>query len=209
MKRDLLKKLVKGYTDLEEDKLNELVGELLDTFHGELDAEKELTQAEIAKIEAKDKELAEANKTIKSLMKNRKDPEEVQKQIDEYEETIATLRQDIQNQAIDNYITTQLTLAGAHNVKVCQLALEFDKSKIKGKEDYSIIDEAIKKQQKEESYLYKSQSDSQEKTKTESKQPSYNPRTGKGRLDVEDSTGKEYAKMLSQENKSFSIKGVN
>ena len=209
MKRDLLKKLVKGYTDLEEDKLNELVGELLDTFHGELDAEKELTQAEIAKIEAKDKELAEANKTIKSLMKNRKDPEEVQKQIDEYEETIATLRQDIQNQAIDNYITTQLTLAGAHNVKVCQLALEFDKSKIKGKEDYSIIDEAIKKQQKEESYLYKSQSDSQEKTKTESKQPSYNPRNGKGRLDVEDSTGKEYAKMLSQENKSFSIKGVN
>lgn len=208
MKREQLKKLLSNFEiELEGEQEGELIGQILDLHHEELSAEKALTQAETEKLNAKDSELKEANKTIKNLEKNRMDPEEVQNEINEYKNTIAGLQQDLKNQEVNSYISTQLTLAGACDVEICQSNLKFDRDKIKSKDDYGIIDDAIKTQIKEKSFLYKSKEDKKEQPEKTSN--NYHPRVGKGRLEVEDNTGKDFAKIMSNENIGFSVQGVN
>ena len=207
LNRETIKKTLGQYVELEKEQLNELTGELLDSFHEELSNVKALTEAETKKLEAKEKELDEANKVIKNLNKNMKDPEEVAKQIEEYESTISGLREELHNQEISAYEQTQLTLAGAQDINICQLALDYDKTKIKSKDDYKLIDEAIENQKKNKAFLFKDSSAKEEVTSD--KQAKYNPRVGNSRFEVKDSTGADFAKMLSKENQSFSIKGVN
>lgn len=205
MKRDAIKEILNGFVELDKEQLDELVDKFLNAFHEELNNEKALTQAETQKLEAKEKELDEANKVINNLNKNMKDPEEVAKQIAEYEQTITGLRQELHDQEIRAYEQTKLTLAGAQDINICQLALDYDKSKIKSKEDYKLIDDAIESQKKEKAFLFKSE----EKESKNEKPAQYNPRVGNGRINVEDSTGRDFAKKLSEENKGFLIQGVN
>ena len=206
MNRDTIKKTIGNYIELDKEQLDELTGKLLDSFHEELNNVKALTEAETKKLEAKEKELDEANKVIKNLNKTMKDPEEVAKQVEEYENTISGLRTELHNQEISAYEQTQLTLAGAQDIGICQLALDYDKSKIKSKDDYKLIDEAIENQKKNKAFLFKNK-ETEEATKE--KQANYNPRVGNSRFDMKDDTGKDFAKLLSKENQSFSIKGVN
>lgn len=208
MKRDAIKNTLSEFVELDREQLEELTGKLLNAFHEELDSEKALTEAETKKLKAKESELEEANKTIKSLKKNMKDPEEVAKQIQEYESTITSLKQDLHNQEISAYEQTKLTQAGAQDIGICQLALDYDKTMIKSKDDYKLIDQAIENQKKEKAFLFKQETKAQEETPAGNKQ-SYNPRVGNSRYEVKDSTGKDFAEMLSKENQSFSIKGVN
>lgn len=209
MKREEIKKLLKDFSiELDNEQETGLIDTLLNMHHDELNNEKELMQAETAKLEAKEDELKEANKTIKNLEKNRMDPEEVQNEIAQYKETIAGLQQDLRDQEVNSYISTQLTLAGAHDVEVCQSNLKFDREKIKSKDDYSIIDDAIKTQIKEKSFLYKDKKNIEDDS-SKSKASKYNPRVGNGHIDVHDTSGKDFAKIMSNENIGFSVQGVN
>lgn len=201
LNRDTIKKTLGNYIELEKEKLDDLTGDLLDAFHEELSNEK-------AQTTAKQTELEEANKVIKKLQKNMKDPDEVAKQIAEYESTISELRENLHNQEISAYEQTQLTLAGAQDINICQLALDYDKSKIKSKDDFKLIDQAIENQKSQKAFLFKDTSKT-ENEKSEKPANKYNPRVGSSRFEIKDSTGRDFAKLLSQENQSFSIKGVN
>lgn len=199
MKREDIKNILSEYTDLEKSDLNNLVGDLLTAFHSELDEVKsevdqahEETESKKDEYTALEKELEESKKTIKNLQEQFKDQEAIQEQIQNYETTISELKENLKNEGITNYLNNKLSQAGAIDIEVCERSLDFDKSLIRDEKDYQLIDQAIKTQKKEKAFLYKD--DKQKK--------GYSPRIGTGRADVEDNTGKEMAKLLSQERKA-------
>lgn len=187
--------------------------EILRLHHEELNTLKESLGSE---KEALQKELKEANGLLKKLEKESAENETAQQLIQEHQQTIETLKKELQDSKIDNAIEMALTKAGARNVGLTSKAL--DRDLISLDKDGMVIglEEQIKKLQTSEdtSFLFKP---AVEETPTQSEKKPIQPYAPtKGKAPEQTKTRgailaerKKAEMQKSQELRDKVIKGVN
>lgn len=132
--------------------IGEKLTQILNAFNAERNTEK-------LKTENVQKQLAEANQTIKDLQKANGDNAELQKRIEELNASQTALKAEYDALKLDSAITLALTESGARNVKIASLALDRDDLKLSKDGEILGLTEQIEKLKNdtETSFLFESE----------------------------------------------------
>lgn len=185
----------------------EKVSQLLNLFHEENKQQKELFDTQKRRANEAETMVKEMQAKLEDLEKKAGVLEEKDKEIAGYLNEIADLKTQNQLTEIDSYETIKLMEAGAFDVDLCKKALDYDRKSVSSKDDYSVIDQAIKDQVEHRKFLFKSEEASKtpEPVAEEKKKPVYEPRQG----NEGGKQGQSIGSQMAQELMSGSYLGIN
>lgn len=150
---------------------------ILNRFHARIKEEVAAeSESEKKRADSLDQQLKESQKTLKTIQRETKDNDELQRIIEENKNTIESLKQELSQSRLNSAVDLAVAKSGAKNSKIAEMVkhcIDLDKVKIADDGSISGIEEQIKamKEDEETSPLFM---DSPEK----STHQSYTPQKG-------------------------------